>query len=315
MNLDLSLSELAFREEFRGWLADHVEPAWLERRERGLSAEQSHDLQRRFERSMGADGWLGVAWPREYGGRGASLVEQVIYQEELARVDAPELAGGAGLQLVAPILMEVGTEEQKQRFLTPILRGEDVWCQGFSEPNAGSDLASIQTRGVRDGDEWVVTGQKIWSSFAEHADWCALLARTDPDAPKHKGISFLIVDMKSPGIEVALLKDMSASSELNQIFFDEVRVPIDDVLGDLNDGWRVATRLLSYERGLNSFPFLVGYQRVWERLRDYARVTQRGGRRLIDDPHLRDKLARCSSSDCGAPKEPGEIGVKSRRGD
>jgi len=293
LNIELSESEIAFRDEFRSWIHGHLEPEWLERNDRQLSARECRERVHRFERAMGNDGWLGVAWPREYGGRDASLVEQVIYQEELARAEAPDLSGGVGLSLVAPVLMEVGTDEQKRRFLPPILRGEEVWCQGFSEPNAGSDLASMQTRAVPSGDHFVVTGQKIWSSFGDHADWCALLARTDPDAPKHRGISFLLVDMKTPGIEVGILKDMTAQSELNQIFFDGVRVPAANVLGPLNEGWRVATRLLTYERGTMAFGFLVGYERVWRRLRDHARKHRRDGQLLVEDPHFREKLARC----------------------
>ncbi len=292
MDIDLSPGELEFRREFRAWLEQNIPRDWKPGELRGMGHSDSLELRRDFERSMGRDGWLGVAWPVEYGGRGATLMEQVIYQEELARAQAPGLAGHVGLQMVGPILMEVGTPAQRERFLPPILRGEEIWYQGFSEPNAGSDLAGLQTRAFLDGDEWVVTGQKVWGGLAEFADWGAVLVRTDPEVPKHKGISFMVIDMKSPGIKVGYIREMSGAANMNEVFFDQVRVPRDSVIGAVNDGWNAATRLLTWERGVITLSILVHYEMFWERLRDYANATKRGGRRLSEIPHLREGLAR-----------------------
>ncbi len=220
-------------------------------------------------------------------------MEHVVYLEELLRAGAPDPLDTLGLDLVGPTMIEMGTDEQKRRFLPPLMRGEVVWCQGFSEPNAGSDLAGLQTRAVRDGDDWVVNGQKIWSSSAHFADWCALLARTDPDAPKHKGISFFLVDMRSPGITVRPIRQLSGDSDFNEIFFEDVRVPAEHVLGELNGGWLVANRLLAFERGVITMAFVAAYQRLWGELRAFARSTRRGGRPLIDDARVRERLARC----------------------
>ena len=292
VDIDLNPQEIEFRGEFRAWLTRNIPAGWEPSQARGLSHHESWELRRDFERRMGRDGWLGVAWPEEYGGRGATLMEQVIYQEELARAEAPGLAGHVGLQMVGPILMEVGTDEQRSRFLPPILRGEEVWYQGFSEPNAGSDLASLQTRAVLDGDEWVITGQKVWGGFAEFSDWGAVLVRTDPDVPKHKGISFMVVDMKSPGIEISYIREMHGGSNMNEVFFDGVRVPRDNVISAINDGWNVATRLLTWERGVITLAILVNYEIFWERLREYAHSTRRAGRLLSELPHVREGLAQ-----------------------
>ncbi len=292
MDIDLSPQEIEFRREFRSWLANHIPAGWDASQARSLSHAESWEPRRELERSMGRDGWLGVAWPVEYGGRGATLMEQVIYQEELARSEAPGLAGHVGLQMVGPILMEVGTQEQRTRFLPPILRGEEVWYQGFSEPNAGSDLASLQTRALLDGDEWVITGQKVWGGFAEFADWGAVLVRTDPDVPKHKGISFMVVDMKSAGIEIGHIREMHGGGNMNEVFFDQVRVPKHNVISAVNEGWTAATRLLTWERGVITLSILVNYEIYWEQLRDYARTTKRAGRRLSELPHVREGLAQ-----------------------
>ena len=292
VDIDLSADELEFRQEFRAWLGDNIPADWDSSQARSLSHDQSWDLRRDFERAMGRDGWLGVAWPEQYGGRGATLMKQVIYQEELARSGAPGLAGHVGLQMVGPILMEVGTNEQRARFLPPILRGEEVWYQGFSEPNAGSDLASLQTRAVLDGDEWVITGQKLWGGFAEFANWGAVLVRTDPDVPKHKGISFMVIDMKAPGIEIGHIREMHGGANMNEVFFNEVRVPKDNVISEVNNGWNAATRLLTWERGVITLSILVHYEIFWERLRDFARATKRAGRQLSDVPYVREGLAQ-----------------------
>jgi alkylation response protein AidB-like acyl-CoA dehydrogenase len=292
MDLSLSPTEEAFRQEFAAWLRANLPDEWRGHRPRGAPEGPVLEARRSWERTLGADGWLGVSWPAAYGGRGATAMEHVIYLEELFGAGAPDPLNTLGLNLVGPTIIEAGTDEQKQRFLRPMLRGEAVWCQGFSEPNAGSDLAGLQTRADRDGDDWVVNGQKIWSSGAQYSDWCALLARTDQDAPKHRGISFLLVDMRSPGITVRPIRQISGDSEFNEIYFDNVRVPGDQILGEVNGGWLVANRMLAYERGVITMEMLAGYQRLWEELRDYARATRRDGAALIDDPSVRDRLAR-----------------------
>src|SRR3990170_1200359 len=292
LNLDLTPAEEAFRGEFASWLSANLPADIRASRLRGRPEAEVIEVRRAWERRLGEADWLGVSWPKEYGGRGASAMEHVVYLQELLRADAPEPLDMLGLDMVGPTIIETGTEEQKQRFLPPMLRGEAVWCQGFSEPNAGSDLAGLQTRADRDGDDWVLNGQKIWSSLAQHADWCTILARTDQDAPKHKGISFLLVDMRSPGITVRPIRQISGDAEFNEIYFDNVRVPGDQILGEVNGGWLVANRMLAYERGVITMEMLAGYQRLWQELRDYARATRRHGAALIDDPSVRDRLAR-----------------------
>ena len=292
MDLNLSPSEEAFRQEFASWLRANLPDEWKERRLRGTAEGPVLEARRAWERKLGEGNWLGVSWPAAYGGRGATAMEHVVYLEELFGAGAPDSLNTLGLNLVGPTIIEVGTDEQKQRFLRPMLRGEAVWCQGFSEPNAGSDLAGLQTRADRDGDDWVVNGQKIWSSGAQYSDWCALLARTDQEAPKHKGISFLLVDMRSPGISVRPIRQISGDAEFNEIYFDNVRVPGGQVLGEVNGGWLVANRMLAYERGVITMEMLAGYQRLWEELREYARAMRRNGAPLIEDPSVRDRLAR-----------------------
>jgi alkylation response protein AidB-like acyl-CoA dehydrogenase len=291
VDLDLSPSEEAFRQELASWLGANLREDRTASRLRALPEEQALAARREWERALGAAGWLGVSWPTQYGGRGATAMEEVIYREELLRADAPQVLDVLGLSLVGPTIIDAGTDEQKRRFLPPMLRGDAVWCQGFSEPNAGSDLAGLQTRAARDGDDWLINGQKIWSSQAHYAGWCALLARSDPDAPKHKGISFFLVDMRSPGVSVRPIRQISGESEFNEVFFDNVRVPGDNVLGEVHGGWAVANRLLAYERGVITMEMLAGYQATWEQLRDHARAAGRDGARLADDPRVRERLA------------------------
>ncbi|MEX2158445.1 MAG: acyl-CoA dehydrogenase family protein [Dehalococcoidia bacterium] len=292
MDLNLSPSEEAFRQEFDAWLQTNLPAELTSTRVRELGDDDAIAARKTWERKLGEGGWLGVSWPAEYGGRGATAMEHVLYLEGLLRTKAPNPVNTLGLNLVGPTIIETGTDAQKQRFLPPMLRGEAVWCQGFSEPNAGSDLAGLQTRAVRDGDDWVVNGQKLWSSGAHYADWCALLARTDADAPKHKGISFLLVDMQTPGVTVRPIKQISGDAEFNEIFFDNVRVPHEQILGETNGGWLVANRMLAYERGVITMEMLAGYQKLWDELRDFARATIRNGRPLIEDAIVRQRLAR-----------------------
>ena len=203
---------------------------------------------RAWNRTMADAGWAAVAWPREYGGRGATVLEQLVYTEETTRARAPLPLNVIGMNNIAPAIMQYGTEAQKRTLLPRMMRADDIWCQGMSEPEAGSDLAALRTREVRDGDDFVVNGQKIWTSLGHRAQWCQLYVRTDPDAPKHKGISCLIVDMRLPGIQVRPLVTLNGDTDFAEIFFHDVRVPADELLGPLNAGWQVATTTLSHER-------------------------------------------------------------------
>ncbi len=292
MDLNLSPSEQAFRDEVRNWIGQNLPPEWTVDRLEALPQRQAVACSRKWQERLGAAGWLGVAWPREYGGRGATLMEQAIYIMEAIAARAPMPADKIGLNLVGPALCEIGSPQQKERFLGKILRGQMLWCQGFSEPNAGSDLASVQTRAVLEGDEWVINGQKIWSSDAPWADWCTLLARTNPEAPKHKGLSMLAVPMSSPGITVRPIKQINTREEFAEIFFDNVRVPRDSLIGELGTGWNVTMRMLTYERGLYTLVEIPRFEKAWRQEVDYCKSARRNGRLLIDDPTVRERLAQ-----------------------
>ncbi|HEY1702813.1 MAG TPA: acyl-CoA dehydrogenase family protein [Trebonia sp.] len=245
MDLDFSVEQGDFREEVRTWLAEH-KPAGP--RPSGHAGLRDYDLG--WQRAQYEGGWAGISWPREYGGRGLSLLEQLIWYEEYGRAGLPTMDSTfVGLNHAGPTLMQCATGEQQAAHLPPILRGDVVWCQGFSEPEAGSDLASLRTRAVIDGDELVVTGQKIWTSSAFIADWQELLVRTDPAASKHRGITWVICDMRSPGIEVRPIQSIDGEREFCEVFYDEVRIPLSNVVGSLNEGWKVAMSTLSFERG------------------------------------------------------------------
>ncbi|HYP54180.1 MAG TPA: acyl-CoA dehydrogenase [Pyrinomonadaceae bacterium] len=292
MDLNLTPSEQKFRDEFRAWLAANVPERWAGG---SLNSEDSADFVeylRAWQRKLFEAGWAGISWPKEYGGRGASLVEQAIFQEELARADAPQLVGTIGLSLVGPTVIALGSDEQKARYLPTILSGEEIWCQGFSEPNAGSDLASLGTKAARDGDAFLVNGQKIWTSFAQLADWCLLLVRTDADAPKHKGITCLLLDMKSEGVSVRPLRQMSGDAGFNEVFFSNVRVPDSQVLGRVNDGWTTAITALMNERANLGTGVQVVFKRHLDALMERAREHTRNGRPLSEDPLVRQKLAQ-----------------------
>jgi alkylation response protein AidB-like acyl-CoA dehydrogenase len=277
----------AFRQEVRTWLEANVpkEP-------RPSDPDGAFHYMRAWQKKMFDGGWVGIHWPKSYGGRGATLLEQAVFQQEFARVQAPPLANTLGLMIVGPTLMVHGTEEQKKRYIPRILSAEEIWCQGFSEPNSGSDLASLQTRAVEDGDDFVVNGQKIWTSMAHCADMCILLTRTDPQAPKHKGISFLLVDMHSPGITVKPLRQMPGGAEFNEVFFEHVRVPKKQLVGQLNDGWRIAMTTLTHERASASFGTQVQIKRALDDIIHVAKKVKRNGVSLSADPVIRQKLAQ-----------------------
>jgi alkylation response protein AidB-like acyl-CoA dehydrogenase len=237
-----------FRKELRAWLlANLTDEVVTAGRRRGRDP-LAFDTLRKWDAAVADAGWGALSWPHEYGGRGATVLEQLVYAEETTRARAPVPLNVIGINNIAPAIMQYGTEAQKRELLPRMVRADDIWCQGMSEPEAGSDLASLRTRAVRDGDHFVVNGQKIWTSLGHRADWCQLYVRTDPDAPKHQGISCLIVDMKLPGIEVRPLVTLNGAAEFAEVFLSDVRVPAAAVLGPLNEGWRVATTTLSHER-------------------------------------------------------------------
>ncbi len=293
MDFTFAAAEEQFRLELRQWLAEHLPPGWgAPDYPYPKTYEEWATLRRQWDRTLYAGGYAGLSWPKEYGGRGATLVEQVIYYEEVARARAPEELGRNAKLLLGPTIIHHGTEEQKRRFLPRILSGDDIWCQGFSEPNAGSDLASLSTRAVRDGDELVVNGQKVWTSNARVADWIFMLVRTDPGAPKHQGITFLLADMKTPGITVRPIIQMTGSAEFCETFFDNVRVPLANVVGAENEGWRVTATALSHERGTMAFHRHAMMRLEFDELVDMAR-RRPGGRAVAEDPLLRQRLAQC----------------------
>jgi alkylation response protein AidB-like acyl-CoA dehydrogenase len=281
-----------FREEVRTWLAQNLdsELAMPLRPNRGPSFEDL-DLLRRWNAKLADAGYAAIAWPREYGGRDAGLMEQVVLAEEMARANAPGPVNFIGVPNIAPAIMAYGSEQQKLRFLSRMLRGDDIWCQGFSEPDAGSDLASLRTSATVDGDEFVVNGQKIWTTLGHVADYCELLVRTDPSAPKHQGITCLLVDMSLPGIEVRPLRNIGGDNEFNELFFSNVRVPVSSMLGPLNEGWRVAMATLTNERaGVVSLHLSI--RKHVQRLFELARSTPRGDHTAADDPMIRQMLAK-----------------------
>ena len=288
MDLRFTPEEDAFRKEARTYLDELLHGEFAEVRGRGGPGDEDSLFDERcaFERRLGADGWTCVGWPTEHGGRGLPLPLQVIWYEEYARAGGPGRVGHIGEGLIGPTLIHFGSPEQQQRFLPPIVAGTELWCQGYSEPDAGSDLANVKTRATLDGDEWVIDGQKVWTSGAHVADWCFLLARSDPDAPKHKGISFLLIDMAADGIETRPIVQVTGTGEFNEVFFSGARTPADLVVGDVHGGWKVAMGLLAFERGASTLGQQFGFQRELDALLATARATGRA-----DDPRLRQRLA------------------------
>jgi len=285
MDFSFSPEEKNFRVQVRAFLDREMSDEFLS----DLEEQDEVDFSREFTKKLAQKGWLAMAWPKEYGGGGATMMEQLIFNEEMGYHHAPTGGHRQGISLIGPCLIVHGTEEQKRKYLPPITAGEVVWCQGFSEPNAGSDLASLQCQAVEDGDDYVITGQKVWTTNAHRADWCHMLARTDPDAPKHRGISYFLVDMKSPGITARPLLNMLASRDFGEIFFDGVRVPKENTLGEKNRGWYVSQTTLNFERSGIAWP--ASAKRDLELLIEYAQETKRNGQSLAQDPIVRHKLA------------------------
>ena len=240
----------AFRVELRAWLAENIPDDLRPERAAQLPEPARVQRLRAWQAKLAAARWIGITWPVEYGGRGASIPEQIVYTEEMARAGAPDVIGSLGIGIAGPPLMAYGTAEQKRRFVQRILTAEDLWCFGFSEPSAGSDLASLRTKAILEGDSFLLNGQKVWITLAHHADWCMVLCRTDPASTRRKGISCLLVDMKSPGVSVRPLRQMGGQAEFNEVFFENVPVPRDNLLGELHNGWQIATAALQNERGI-----------------------------------------------------------------
>ena len=288
MDFNYSPEDEAFRAEFRAWLEKNKEYATPMREPLADELEGQWDANVRWHRKLNEGGWMGISWPKEFGGRGASQLQTIIYEQELERIGSSIPYTGFGITLLGPTLIHWGTEEQKKRFVPKILKAEEIWCQGYSEPNSGSDLASLQTRAVEDGDDFVVNGSKIWTSSAHHADWIFLLTRTDPEAPKHKGISYLLVDMKTPGVTVRPLVQMTGARGFNQVFFEDVRVPKSSIVGQKNQGWQVAITTLMFER---SGGHDRGLMRQVRELVDLAKRTRRNGHSAWDESGVRQKIA------------------------
>jgi alkylation response protein AidB-like acyl-CoA dehydrogenase len=286
MDLTLSDSEAAFRDEVR---------AWLEQNSPGPAPQGDDDAEftfrRAWQKKMHEAGWAGLSWPEDYGGKGATLIEQSIFNEELARSGAPLPANVLGLVMGGPVVIAHGSEEQKQRYLDPILSGEEIWCQGFSEPESGSDLASLKTRAVKSNGGWKVSGQKVWTTYAHEAKWCMLLARSDTEAPKHKGITYFILDMDQPGVEVRPLRQITGESEFNEIFLEDAEVPDENVIGEPGGGWQVALTTLMFERAGLGAAAVMGLSNAFDELLEIIKERDLG-----DDPVIRQRIGRLKIS-------------------
>jgi alkylation response protein AidB-like acyl-CoA dehydrogenase len=281
VDLTLSPQEETFRNELREWLgANHPgqEPE---------GDEAAFKFRLEWQRKLADAGWAGISWPEEYGGRGATLIEQALFNEEIARAKAPQVANVLGLVMGGPVVIAHGTEEQKERYLKPILTGEEIWCQGFSEPESGSDLASLKTKAVKSNGEWIVTGQKVWTTYAHEAKWCMLVARTDQDVPKHKGLTYFLMDMEQDAVQVRPLRQITGEAEFNELFIEEARIPDENVVGGVGNGWMVALTTLLHERAGLAFGLQVALKIAIGELMD--EIRERG---LEDDAITRQRIAQ-----------------------
>ena len=286
MDLSYPVESEAFRAEVRAWLEANLPEGWGQPGF-SMTPEERHAFNTNWPEKLFAGGWICAGWPKEYGGKGLSLIEQVVANEEFARLEAPLRADFFGDTLVGPTILQWGTEEQKKEFIPGILQGKIAWCQGFSEPNSGSDLASLGTTAVLDGDEWVINGQKVWTTQAQHADYVFLLCRTDPTAPQHSGISYLLVPMHQPGVEVRPIIQVDGTAEFNEVFFTDARCSKDNVVGGVNNGWKVAMTTLGFERGTSS---TTGYRRFLKEWDAIVRAAKRKG--ANENPLVRDRLVQ-----------------------
>ncbi|MEY2754681.1 MAG: hypothetical protein RJB65_1039 [Actinomycetota bacterium] len=286
MHLNYSAEDEAFRSEIKAWLVENLPAGWFDEGFE-MSAEDRKAFNEGWPARLYGGGWICATWPKEYGGKGLSTMQGVVLAEEFAKAKAPMRADFFGDTLVGPTILQWGTEEQKKEFLPKILSGQMRWCQGFSEPNSGSDLASLKTSAILDGDEWVINGQKVWTTQGHHADYCFLLTRTDADAPKHKGISYLLVPMKQPGVEVRGIVQPDGTAEFCEVFFTDARCPKDNVVGGVNNGWKVANSTLAFERGMSA---TTGYRRFEDEYKQMVAAAEANG--AIDDPVIRQGLMR-----------------------
>jgi alkylation response protein AidB-like acyl-CoA dehydrogenase len=281
MDLTLSPSEHEFRDEVRSWLEENHPGPTPEGDDAGF------EFRRAWQRKLNERGWAGLSWPERYGGSGATLFEQAIFSEEVARAGAPQMANTLGLAMGGPTVIGHGTDAQKERYLAPILSADEIWCQGFSEPQSGSDLASLKTKAVRSGDGWVVTGQKVWTTMAHQSKWCMLLARTDPDAAKHRGLTYFLMDMEQDGVETRPLRQITGEAEFNELFMEEARIPDENIVGGENNGWSVAITTLMHERAGLAFALQVSVQIALRELMERARETG-----ASKDPIIRQRFAQ-----------------------
>jgi alkylation response protein AidB-like acyl-CoA dehydrogenase len=292
MDLSDTHEEAEFRAKARKWLEQN-KPTNIADRGFALAIDaETVKLLTEWQRRLYGAGYLGLSWPLEYGGQGKTIIESAIFNEEMARVRAPAPLNELGLSMGAPTILEHGTEDQKKCFIKKILTCEEIWCQGFSEPASGSDLAALQTRAVMEGDEFVINGQKVWTSLGHISDWCMLLVRTDSQAPKHRGISYLLVDMHSPGVTVQPLRQMTGEAEFNQMFFEDVRVPRENLLGPLNGGWGVAITTLMNERATLALATVMRFHNVFQDLAELSRRLLREGSCPMDPRLVRQTLAQ-----------------------
>jgi alkylation response protein AidB-like acyl-CoA dehydrogenase len=294
MDFTLTPEQQSFRDEVRSWLKKNLPKDWTSRVQAAsdVPRQEAYDFLRQWQRKMYEAGFVGLTWPKESGGRGLTFMEEMILQEEMALAKAPPVLNILAVGMAGPTINAYGTEEQKKRYPPKMLSCEEIWCQGYSEPNSGSDLAALQTRAVKDGEYYVINGQKVWTSLAHIADWMMLLARTDPDAPKHKGITYFLLDMHAPGVTVKPLKQITGDAEFNEVYFDNVRIHESQILGGLNNGWAVGLTTLMYERLALGFGLQVRLRIALDGLVALARKTPRNGGPASRDPVLRQKLAQ-----------------------
>lgn len=289
MDARFSEEDEAFRREIAGWLEQNLSGEFENVRGRGGPGDEHALFEERhaWERKLGEAGWIGIGWPKSVGGRDLDLSQQVVFHEEYARAGGPGRVGHIGEGLLAPTLIHYGSDEQKQRFLPAIRSGDEIWCQGYSEPNAGSDLANVQTRAELIGDEWVISGQKVWTSGASHSDWCFVLCRTNPDAPKHKGLSYLLVPMRQAGVEVRPIVQLTGDAEFSETFFNEARAPAENLVGEPGDGWKVAMGTLAFERGASTLGQQMLFQNDLDRVIAAAKANGKAA-----DPVIRQRIAQ-----------------------
>jgi len=294
MDFTLTPEQQSFRDEVRSWLSKNLPKDWSSRVQAAsdVPREEAYDFLRQWQRKMYDAGFVGLTWPKESGGRGLTFMEEMILQEEMALAKAPPVLNILAVGMAGPTINAYGTEEQKKRYPPKMLSCEEIWCQGYSEPNSGSDLAALQTRAVKDGDHYVINGQKVWTSLAHIADWMMLLARTDPAAPKHKGITYFLLDMHAPGVTVKPLKQITGDAEFNEVYFDNVRIHESQILGGLNNGWAVGLTTLMYERLALGFGLQVRLRIALDGLVDLARRSSKNGAPASKDPVMRQKLAQ-----------------------